>query len=132
LVAVSTRPPVPVSSAVALQPGITLSIPSVKDTRVGASGPGEIAGPAVAVTVRVRNGTGRAFDLAAIAVNAAYGGNTPASPTSSGGAKPLLGSLAAGQTTDGLYVFLVPTAQASTLRVEVSSSTSPDIVVFQR
>src|SRR5829696_1418524 len=46
-VAVSTLPPVPLNSAAALQSGITLSIPSVKDTTVGAIGPGEIAGPAV-------------------------------------------------------------------------------------
>ena len=131
-VGVSTLPPAPVGSSVALQTGVEVSIAGVKDTKVGATGPGEIAGPAAVVTVRVHNGTSTPFALSAIAVVASYGKGTPASPSDSGGAKPLIGSLAPGKTADGTYVFLTPAAQASSLRVEVSSGTSAKVVVFQR
>jgi hypothetical protein len=117
---------------VPIQTGIDVTIPGVRDTKVSASGPGEIAGPAAVVTVRVRNATSTPYNLSSIAVVASYGKGTPASPTDSGGAKALVGSLAAGRTAEGAYVFMVPAAQASTLRVEVSSGTSAKIVVFQR
>jgi hypothetical protein len=131
-VAVSTLPPKPVGSAVPLKGGVTVTITGVKDVEVGATGPGEIAGPAVSVEVRVRNAAATAFNLSGLAVNASYGGGTPASPTTAGGAKPLSGSLGSGQSATGMYVFLVPKEQSGTLRVEVSSADSPSIAVFQR
>jgi hypothetical protein len=109
-----------------------VTIPSVRDIEVSASGPGEIAGHGVSVHVRVDNGTTAAVDLSGYAVTASYGRGTPASPTGSSGAEPLTGTLAAGDTADGTYVFLVPAAQSSTLRVDVSSDESPNIAVFQR
>ena len=131
-VAVSSLPPVPVGHGAALTAGVSVTISGVRDIDVGASGPGEIAGHAVSIQVRVHNATSAAFDLSGLAVVASYGRGTPASPTNSGGAKPLTGTLATGGTADGTYVFLVPAEQSTTLRVEVSSAESPNIAVFQR
>ena len=131
-VAVSPLPPKPVGSPAQIKGGVRVTIANVKDVEVGATGPGEIAGPAVSVEVRVGNTSPAAFNLSGLAVTASYGRGTPASPTTAGGAKLLSGSLAAGRGASGVYVFLVPKAQSGTLRVEVSSADSPSIAVFQR
>ncbi len=131
-VAVSPLPPKPVGSPAQIKGGVSVTIANVKDVEVGATGPGEIAGPAVSVEVRVGNTSSAAFNLSGLAVTASYGRGTPASPTTAGGAKLLSGSLAAGRGASGVYVFLVPKAQSGTLRVEVSSADSPSIAVFQR
>jgi hypothetical protein len=131
-VAVSSLPPVRVGNAARLDRRVSVTIPSVRDIEVSASGPGEVAGHGVSVHVRVHNTTTAAVNLSGFAVTASYGQGTPASPTDSGGAAPLTGMLAPGDAADGTYVFLVPAAQSSTLRVEVSSDESPNIAVFQR
>jgi hypothetical protein len=130
-VAVSTLPPKPVGSPAQIKGGVSVTIANVKDVEVGANGPGEIAGHAVSVEVRVLNTASAAFSLSGLAVTASYGG-TPASPTTAGGAKPLSGSLAGGGRASGVYVFLVPKEQSGRIRVEVSSDASPSIAVFQR
>ena len=130
-VAVSTLPPAPVGRDAPLARGVAVAITSVRDIQVAAVGPGEIAGHGISVEIRVRNTTSAGFDLGGLAVNASYGRGTPASPSSSG-AVLLSGTLAAGRTATGTYVFLVPAAQSPTVRVEVSSADSPSIVVFQR
>jgi len=131
-VAVSPLPPAPVGSAAPLRREVTVTITGVRDLEVAAAGPGEIAGHAVSVQVQVRNSGSSAFDLSGLAVNASYGAGIPASPTSAGGAQSLSGSLPAGRSATGTYVFLVPADQSATLRVEVSSADSPSIAVFER
>jgi hypothetical protein len=131
-VAVSTLPPAPVGTPAPLRRDVAVTVVGVRDLEVGAVGPGEIAGHAVSVQVQVRNLGSSAFNLSGLTVNAYYGRDIPASPTSAGGADPLSGSLAAGGTATGTYVFLVPADQSSTVRVEVSSADSAMIAVFQR
>ena len=96
-------------------------------------GPGEVSGPGVAVKVRVQNSGSGAFDLDGLAVNASYGGGagTPAAPSDSSPAKPLHGSLKAGASASGTYVFLVPASARSHVRVDVSSSSAARILVFR-
>lgn len=131
-VAVSPLPPAPVGRDAEVLSGVAITMTRVADVRVSASGPGEIAGPGAAVTLRVRNGGGAPFDLDSLAVTGSYGRGTPADPSGSAQAKPLQGSLGPGRTAEGTYYFLVPAAQKATLRIEVSSSASPRIAVFER
>jgi hypothetical protein len=131
-VAVSPLPPVPVGRGSTLLPGVEVAMVKVAEVRVEASGPGEVAGPGVAVTIRVRDTSTKAFDLDGLAVNAAYGANVPANPGGSARATPLQGQLAPGKSAEGTYYFLVPSGQSRNLRVEVSSSSSPSIAVFRR
>ena len=131
-VAVTPLPPAPVGRDATLRTGVTVALAKVADVRVEASGPGEVAGPGVAVTIRVRNAGGEPFDLDGVAVNASYGDGTPANPGGSAQAAPLQGRLAAGKTAEGTYYFTVPAAQRSALKVEVSSSSAANIAVFER
>jgi hypothetical protein len=131
-VAVTPLPPAPVGKDAALLSGVAISVTGVKDVEVQATGPGEIAGHGVAVSVRVRNSGSAAFDLSGLAVVASYGKNTPAEESGSAQTKALTGSLPTGRTAEGTYYFLVPAKESGTLKVQVSSSSAANIAVFQR
>jgi uncharacterized protein DUF4352 len=131
-VAISLAPAVKVGKPAEISDDVRITVGKVRDVRVDAQQPGEIAGPAAAVSVTVRNRSSKRFSLDGMVVTAYYHNDLPANETSVDPSKPLTGSLAAGKTATGTYVFTVPRKFASTLRVEVSSNQSPTIVQFER
>jgi len=131
-VAVSLAPSVKVGKPSDILPGVRVSVGTVKPVTVKAQLPGELAGPAAAVPVQIRNGSKKAFSLDGLAVTAAYNGDTPGTDTSAAPAKPMEGSLKPGQTAKGTYVFMVPRKYAGSLHLEISSDQSPTIVQFNR
>ena len=131
-VAISLAPPVKVGRPADLSDGVRITVGAVRDRTVAAELPGEIAGPAAVVPVTVRNASGKRFSLDGVVVTAFYNDGVPATETSADPAKPLAGSLAAGRTAKGVYVFTVPSEYAATLRIEVSSNQSATIVQFAR
>lgn len=132
-VAVSSAPPVPVGKPATLRTGVLVTVSPPQPVQVTGHGPGELSGPGIAVTVRVQNAASGAFDLDGIAVNATYGAGsgTPAAPSNSSPARPLQGSLAAGASATGSYVFLVPASARPGVRIDVSSSSAARILVFR-
>lgn len=87
--------------------------------------PGEVAGPAVRVTVRLTNGTSAAVPLDS-AVVSVYGGRDLARrpPHRPGRQKRVLaGSVAPGASVTGVYVFNVPADQRDRLQVTVVAVT---------
>ena len=131
-VAVSLAPSVKVGKPSDILPGVRVSVGTVKPVTVKAQLPGELAGPAAAVPVQIRNGSKKAFSLDGLAVTAAYNGDTPGTDTSAAPAKPMEGSLKPGKTAKGTYVFMVPRKYAGSLHLEISSDQSPTIVQFNR
>ena len=130
--ATTTLPTKKVGQAAAIDKGLEVSVTKVSEKNLAASGPGEVAGAGVVVRVEVKNSTGKDFDLTALAVNATYSGGTPASPGDAENAPGLTGALKAGKTVAGTYAFRVPKAEAKTLKVDITSSTSTNIVIFRR
>jgi len=128
----ATASPQPTGSATPLAPidptatatpaaGLTVSLGALAAVQGVAQGPGEIAGPAVRVPVRISNATDEGLDLATVVVDVSYGKDrTPASTLSKGGS-PLAaqGTLAAGRSAEGVYLFSVPKAEQDELRVVV-------------
>lgn len=111
--------------------GIEVRVSDVESVQGVAQGPGEIAGPAVRVSVEVINKSdeGVAMDLAL--VNVYYGSDrTPATALSGPGLAPLTGSIPAGKSATGAYVFSVPEDERDQLTVEFSYSTDAPTVVF--
>lgn len=97
-----------------------------------ARGPGEIAGPAVRITVKIANETSNAVDLDDAIVALYYGTNDdPAIQLSSPGARPLDGELEPGATTVGVYVFAVPVENRDQVRITVSYSPQDRAVAFE-
>lgn len=111
--------------------------PSVRVTKIEAVDgeavvPGEIAGPALRVTVEVQNTTEDALDLRTATVTLSYGdpwqvGNPVSKPE--GAAFPA--SVAPGETASGTFVFEVPQDARGHVRVELDLSVDDPIIAFE-
>ena len=110
---------------------VTVRVLKFEDVKGKAQGPGEIAGPALRVTVEVINGSTERLPMDLALVNLYYGKDkTPASGLSGPGAKPLIKPVAAGTSASGRYVFGVPKSEQDQLTVEFSYTTDAPTVVF--
>jgi hypothetical protein len=113
------------------QADVTGSIVSLQAVDGQATGPGDVAGPALMVTVRLVNGTGGALSLDAVSVNLFSGPDrAPASPLGDQRRVPFTGTLAAGRTAEGVYVFAVPTGDRDRIDVEVGYLPGQPLAVF--
>lgn len=93
--------------------------------------PGEIAGPAIRVTITVQNKSAASHNLEYTRVTAYYGADrTPAGVLTSPGGAPLDGTLAAGATATGVYVFGVPTEARNDVTVTVDTAAGVPMAVF--
>lgn len=128
-----TQAPVPIEQPADPVKGMTVSLVSIEAIAGEAAGPGEVSGPAIRVTVSVANQTDEDQTLQFAIVNAYYGANlTPANTfQSTGGADPLIGSVAQGKTATGVYVFSVPESQRGNVRIEVDINPDLRVVLFE-
>jgi hypothetical protein len=121
----------PLHSDADLGNGVKVRVTKIENVKGEAQGPGEIAGPAVRVTVEVSNQTEKEVPMDLALVNLYYGTDkTPASTLSGPGAAPLAKPVPAGQTASGTYVFTVPADQRNPLTVEFSYTTDAPTVIF--
>jgi hypothetical protein len=141
----STAPVDPVTAAEQLPPflpavaldqpasvgGLSIEVASVEAINGQAKGPGNVAGPALRVTLRISNGTDAAAAVDAVAVNLAYGPDAAAaSPLEDPSESPFTGSVAPGGTAEGTYVFSVPTDGRDPVSVSVGHAAAAPIAVF--
>ncbi|WP_345215730.1 hypothetical protein [Georgenia halophila] len=127
---VSVKDPVALDATGDFGTGLTVELAAIEQVQGVARAPGEIAGPALAVTVEATNGSDEATSLDGVVVSLSYGENrTPASGFSKG-SSPLRGILAAGSSVRGTYVIAVPEGQREDVRVEISYTGSAPTVAF--
>lgn len=107
-----------------------VQVVGVKKQDVKATLPGDVSGPAAVVTVKVQNSGSKALNLSNVVVNLTGTGNTPGVPMSSAPSKPLSGSLAAGATAQGVYVFHIAAAKMSQVKVDVSVDPTLPVTTF--
>lgn len=124
-------PVVALSAAASEGNGVVASLPRIESIQGRASGPGNVAGPAVRVTVRITNGTHSVVSLDGVAVNMYYGADrVPASPLDDPSQLPFHGSLQPGRSADGVYVFSVPTDARGSVTVEVGYQAGAPLLEF--
>jgi cytoskeletal protein RodZ len=126
----STR--APLREKADLDDGVAVRVSRIEPVEGEAQGPGEVAGPALRVSIEVQNTSGEdvAMDLAL--ANLYYGEDkTPASVLSGPGASPLPGTLAAGDRASGRYVFGVPDRGRNPLVVEFSLRADTPTILFE-
>jgi hypothetical protein len=112
--------------------GLVTEISRMRAVQGEAVQAGEISGPAVQFTLTLTNRTDAAVDLGLIAVNAYIGPNrTPAGGLVKPGAAPFEGTLAAGKSTTGVYVFTIPEAQRSDVTLTVDYRAGQPAFVFR-
>jgi hypothetical protein len=124
-------PAVPLDATAAVGNGIVATLPQIEAFQGSGTGRGDVAGPALRVTVRIENGTGAAVSLDGVAVSMFHGpGNVPASPLGDASQRPFAGTVAPGATAEGSYVFQVPLDVRDSVTVEVGYQAGAPLLLF--
>jgi hypothetical protein len=123
-----TRPPVKLDQPSSTGTGLTAKVISVQAIEAKAQLPGEITGPAVAITIEVSNTGTRTADLGAVVVTVLDSDEAPGAEMTAAPAQPLTGRLAPKKTTRGVYVFRVPTDKRRPVTVMVTIGDAPVLV----
>ncbi|RZU34447.1 hypothetical protein [Blastococcus saxobsidens] len=124
-------PEVALGEPAAVGNGVVASIADLEAIEGTAVGPGNLAGPALRVTVRIENGTGAPVSVAGVAVNLYHGRDkVPASPLEDPSQRPFVGMLEPGDSADGVYVFTVPADQRDVVTVEVGYEAGAALLFF--
>ncbi|MGY1779071.1 hypothetical protein [Geodermatophilus sp. SYSU D01036] len=126
-----SRPAVSFDGTAESADGVTATVQTVEAVEGTGFGPGNIAGPALRVTVRVSNGTSAPVPLDGAVVRMTHGEtDTPASPLEDPSRAPFSGTVAPGDTADGVYVFRVPEDQRQRVTVVVGHQAGAPLMVF--
>ncbi len=100
---------VPLDDVATPEADVTVSLAKLEAVQGTAQGPGQVAGPALRVTLEVTNGTGEAIPLNAALVQVYCGPDRiPGDPLSGPGVSEFGGTLAAGDSATGVYVLTCP------------------------
>jgi hypothetical protein len=127
----TTEPAIPLTATADFGTGMKLRIVKMESVAGKARGTGEIAGPALRLTLRMSNGSDSAVSLESAIVDATTGKDKTPAPTLSGpGAKPFEGEVAAGEAMTAVYVFGVPEDARDRLQVAVSYVADAPVVAF--
>jgi hypothetical protein len=140
----TTPPPAPVAPPVlgaALAPvglgdvadfgtGVRARIAAVEAVEAEAFLPGEHSGPAVALTVELRNGSGRVVGLDSVTVDVTDAAGVPASPVTDPERAGLAGDLPAGAAASGVYVFSLPADRRAGATVGVRYTAPAPMALF--
>lgn len=111
--------------------GVTVELVAVEAIDGTGRGPGNVAGPAVRVTVRLDNGSAVPLDLFGVAVDLTHGEDRQPGPTlDDPSAAPFSGALAPGDSAEGVYVFRVPKDARNGVTVSVGPQPGAPYVVF--
>lgn len=129
-VPVTTNAAVPFNSVADFGGQVTASLTNVTAIDATAQLPGEIAGPAVAITIEIDNASAAAIGLDTVTVDLTDGAGNPTLPMTADPAAPLSGVLSPGEKRSGVYVFTVPVDARNQMSLTVSYSTGSPTVLF--
>lgn len=130
-VELGTNAPVALDGTADFGGDVTATLADVRAVDATARVPGEISGPALAVTVQIQNSSADPIGLDNVTVNLDTRDGSPASAVTTEPAAPLSGVLLPGETRSGVYVFTVPAESRAGVGITVLYSTGSPIVLFQ-
>lgn len=113
-----------------LEGGVNVTVSEVEALDVEAKTPGEIAGPAVALTLTVENTSDESVDMSTAMVSVTGSKDSFGQPTTSEPYSPFLGAVAPGETASGIYVFRLPADERGSLEVTVEYIAGAPIALF--
>jgi hypothetical protein len=128
---VKTKEPIPLDGTAGFGTGLTVQISDIDSVKGVATAPGEIAGPALKISVVADNSSKKAIDLRSVVVFVTYSKKQTPAIKLSAGTRPLEGRLPADARRKGTYVFNVPRDERDLIRVEVSYSGKAPTVSFE-
>ncbi|GAA4960679.1 hypothetical protein GCM10023225_00300 [Kineococcus glutinatus] len=127
VVGASRRPFAPFGGEARFSEGLVVEVTRTEPVWLAGRGPGEVAGPGVAVVVELRNRSADPVDLAGITVNAAQRDGRPADASDAAPASRPTGVLQPGATASGTWAFGVA-RRGEALSLEITSVSSADVV----
>lgn len=125
------RKPVKLDAPSKAADGVKVQLTKVAAIKAKAVGPGEVSGPAVALTVTITNGTDRPVDIGSVVINVTAADQTPGSQMTGPPARNFSGSLKPGAKATGVYVYTVATTKRDPVTVEVTVRPADPVVVFR-
>jgi hypothetical protein len=128
---VVTKKPVKLDKPSSTGQGVTVRITAAKAIVAKAQLPGEVAGPGVALTLVVHNGSPKPVDLGAVVVTLLDSANAPGDEMSAKPAKPISGILQSGKSATGVYVFTVGRSRRNPISVDVTLTGEAPVLVFK-
>ena len=129
-VPVTTMPAIQVTESAEIGTGVTVEVEDVKAVTGTARGPGEVGGPAAAVTVKITNSSAVAIPLNQVQVTAEDSAGTPAPSLSGDPAAPMSGNLDAGQDASGVYVFSLGQSHQNPLKLAISYGAGAPVALY--
>jgi hypothetical protein len=127
---VVSLPAVAIAQTADVGSGVSVAIASIERIQGEARLPGEIAGPALAIKVNVVNGTNEPLSLSAVTVTLEDSAAVPATTLSAPPNAPFSGTVDAGQSAQGVYVFSYPPELVPPVTVTVSYAPAAPVAVF--
>jgi len=111
--------------------GIRAELVALKAVDGSGSGPGNISGPAVQITLRLTNGSTDDVALDFVSVNLTYGADkTPAAPLNDPSTDVFTGTLQPGAAVEAVYVFSVPDDHRDPVTLSVGHRAGTPYLVF--
>jgi hypothetical protein len=125
-------PPVSVGQPAPVAPGVVTRVVKMEPVQGEAQLPGEVAGPAIRVTLEFSNQTNAPVDMSHTVVTLEYGPEAvPAAEFTGSGASDFPAEIAPGQTASAVLVFAVPLEQRDNIRFLVDHKLDLPIVVIE-
>lgn len=124
-------PAVPLASTAAVGNGVTAQVVSMESITGSGVGVGNIAGPALSVTVRISNGTSEPVALDGVSVHLTHGADvTPAPRLGDPSAAPFTGTVDPGASAEGVYVFTIGAGDRDAVTLSVGYQAGAPFMVF--
>lgn len=121
---------VPLDETAELEGTTELRVVDVTAVSVEAQTPGEVAGPALAVEVEIKNGSDADLDLSSTMVTLVGAGDVLGQPTTSEPYSPFMGAVLPGDSATATYVFLIPEDSRSRLSITVQYLAEAPVALF--
>lgn len=128
--ALTTKPAIGLTGTAQFSGDVSVSILSHRPMAMTAQGIGEIAGPAIAIQLEIKNGSSAPIDLGGVNVTVSDAGGTPSVSMSGNPSVPFTGHLATRTKAQAVYVFALATDHKNPITITVGYSARAPIVAF--
>lgn len=112
--------------------GVVVTLENIESIQGVATMPGDVAGPALRLTIAVRNGSSADVSLDTVVVNGYRDSDrTPLESLAAPGGKPFGGTVAPGGEARGVYIFRVGSSQRADVTFTVDLQAGEPASVFR-
>lgn len=115
---------------IALSTDMVVTVDDISTTEITPETPGEYAGSAVVVTVKVANESKRAQSIDSAVVSLVTDDGDVGVATTAGPNEPLHGELAAGDDATGTYVFMLDPTKGRAVKISVNYAAGEPVATF--